>query len=106
MEQRAGACPIGAGLSTGGSAWGAAAEAAREGRRNGLEPGDVDLAFVFLSAEHLDEVGAAAAAVREDLAPRHLLGCVADGVIARGREVEDGPAVAVWAAALPGAEVE
>src|SRR5207237_7364133 len=106
MEQRTLACRIGAGLSTETSTWDAATEAAREARRDGLAPGEVDLAFLFLSSEHLDQVGAAAAAVREDLAPRHLLGCVADGVIARGRELEEGPALAVWAAALPGAEIE
>jgi small ligand-binding sensory domain FIST len=41
----------------------------------------------------------------EELAPRNLLGCVTEGVIAGGREVEDGPALAVWAASLPGAEI-
>src|SRR4051812_8897236 len=44
MEQRTLASRIGAGLSTGASAWDAATEAAREARRNGLEPGEVDLA--------------------------------------------------------------
>src|SRR5207247_4779160 len=55
---------------------------------------------------HVDEVDAAAEAVREELAPRHLLGCVAEGVVAGVRELEQGPAVAVWAGALPGAEIE
>ena len=49
---------------------------------------------------------AAAEAVREELAPRHLLGCVAEGVVAGVRELEQGPALAVWAGALPGAEIE
>jgi small ligand-binding sensory domain FIST len=66
----------------------------------------VDLAFLFLSPTHLEEVEAAAEAVREELAPRHLLGCVAEGVVAGVRELEHGPAVAVWAGALPGAEIE
>jgi small ligand-binding sensory domain FIST len=66
----------------------------------------VDLAFLFLSPAHLNEVGAAAEAVHEELAPRHLLGCVAEGVVAGVRELEQGPAVAVWAGALPGAEIE
>jgi small ligand-binding sensory domain FIST len=35
-----------------------------------------------------------------------LLGCVAEGVVAGVRELEVGPAVAVWAGALPGAEIE
>ena len=54
----------------------------------------------------MDEVEAAAEAVREELAPRHLLGCVAEGVVAGVRELEQGPALAVWAGALPGAEIE
>jgi small ligand-binding sensory domain FIST len=100
------ACRIGAGLSTLESTGDAATEAAREVR--GAMPGgaEVDLAFVFLSAAHLDEAEAAAEAIREELEPRHQLGCVAGGVVGRDREVEDGPAVAVWAGALPGAEIE
>src|SRR6266849_5755535 len=97
---------IGAGLSTSESAGEAAAEAAREARGGALGRAEVDLAFLFLSPAHLDEAEAVAEAVREELAPRHLLGCVAEGVVARVRELEDGPAVAVWAGALPGAEIE
>jgi small ligand-binding sensory domain FIST len=44
--------------------------------------------------------------VREELAPARLLGCVAGGVVARATELEEGPATAVWAAALPSAEIE
>jgi small ligand-binding sensory domain FIST len=106
MGRQALACRIGAGLSTSSSAAGAAVEAAREARGTGLTRAEVDLAYLFLSPAHLDRVGAAAEAVREELAPRHLLGCVAEGVVARGRELEEGPAVAVWAAALPDAEIE
>jgi len=106
MASQALACRIGAGLSTSESAWDAATEAAREARGGTLGGAEVDLAFVFLSPAYLDEASAAAEAVREELAPRHLLGCVAEGVVARVRELEEGPAVAVWAGALPGAEIE
>jgi small ligand-binding sensory domain FIST len=99
-------CRIGAGLSTSESAWDAAREAAREARGGALARAEVDLAFVFLSPAHLVEAEAAAEAVREELAPRHLLGCVAEGVVGRVRELEEGPAVAVWAGALAGAEIE
>src|SRR5947208_10124019 len=105
MKSEALACRIGAGLSTSPSAWEAATEAARAARGEHA-PDAVDLAFLFLSVAHLDEVEAAAEAVREELAPRHLLGCVAEGVVAGVRELEQGPAVAVWAGALPGAEIE
>src|SRR5919205_2132699 len=69
-------------------------------------PDGPDLAFVFLSPVHLDDAGEAVDAVEEELAPRHLLGCVAEGVIGRDRELERGPAAAVWAASLPEAEIE
>jgi len=106
MEPQTLACRIGAGLSTSESAGEAAREAAREARCGALGRPEVDLAFVFLSPAHLLEAEAAAEAVREELAPRHLLGCVAEGVVAGVRELEGGPAVAVWAGALPGAEIE
>src|SRR6266513_5999734 len=106
MEPHTLACRIGAGLSTSESAWEAATEAAREARTGTRGGAEVDLAFVFLSPGHLDEAEAVADALREELAPRHLLGCVAEGVVAGVRELERGPGVAVWAGALPGAEIE
>ncbi|MEX2212297.1 MAG: FIST N-terminal domain-containing protein [Gaiellaceae bacterium] len=77
--------------------------AAAAGAQLGSAP--VDLAFVFLSADHGEAAEEALAAVHAELSPEHLLGCVADGVLARETEVESGPAAAVWAASLPGAEV-
>ncbi len=106
MEPQTLACRIGAGLSTSESAWDAATGAARDARSGALGRAEVDLAFIFLSPAHLDEAEAVADAVREELAPRHLLGCVAEGVVAGVRELEEGPAAAVWAGALPGAEIE
>jgi small ligand-binding sensory domain FIST len=76
----------------------AACEAAVEARAAAPGP---DLAFVFLSAEHLDRAEEAADAIRETLEPRRLLGCVAGGVLARDLELEAGPGAAVWAARLP-----
>jgi small ligand-binding sensory domain FIST len=106
MRSRTLACRIGAGVSTSKSASDAAREAAREARGGAPAQAEIDLAFIFLSPAHLAEAEAAAEAVREELAPRHLLGCVAGGVVGRARELEEGPAVAVWAGALPGAEIE
>jgi small ligand-binding sensory domain FIST len=106
MESQALACRIGAGLSTSESAWDAATDAARQARRGLPGRGGVDLAFLFLSPHHLAEADAAAEAVRGELAPRHLLGCVAEGVVSGVRELEGGPAVSVWAGALPGAEIQ
>ena len=99
------ACQIGAGLSRAVSAAAAGIEAAQEARA-GLAGAEVDLAFLFLSSAHLDDAVAAADAVRDELAPRHLLGCVAEGVLAHDSELEEGPGAAVWAGSLPGAELE
>src|SRR4029453_7554841 len=106
MKAEALAGRIGAGLSTSPSACDAAAEAARAARGGARGRVEVDLAFLFLSGAHLDEVEGAAEAVHEGLGPQPLLGCVAEGVVAGGRELEQGPAVAVWAGALQGAEIE
>jgi small ligand-binding sensory domain FIST len=60
-----------------------------------------DLAVVFFSAHHADGAERIGRAVRERLAPRCLLGCVAETVIGNGREVEAGPALSLWAARWP-----
>ena len=93
---------IAAGLSTAPDT----SRAAREAARAASVGEAVDLAFVFLSPAHLANAADAAAAVREEIAPRHLVGCAAQGVVGRDRELEAGPAVAVWAASLPEAEIE
>jgi len=98
-------CRVGAGLSAATGAEEAAAEAAREARE-ALGGAPVDLAFVFLSADHLDGAKAALTAASEELEPAHLLGCVAQGVVGRDQELEDGPGAAVWAATLPGSSIE
>jgi small ligand-binding sensory domain FIST len=103
MAAGRGACRVAAGLSTAGSTVDAAAEAARAAAAGGL---DADLAFLFLSPAHLGGAAAAAATVREQLGSRHLLGCVAEGIVGGTRELEHGPAIAVWAASLPGADIE
>ena len=96
---------VGAGLSVAPTASEASAEAAREARA-AVGDAPVDLACLFLSPEHFTSAEEAVAAVEEELAPRHLLGCVAEGVVAGMRELETGPGAAVWAASLPGAEIE
>lgn len=95
---------IGAGLSTAPLAANAAVEAAR--RAAAGITGDVDLAFVFLSPHHLDDAGIAVHKLAEELGPRHIVGCVAQGVVGGDREIESGPALAVWAASLPGSTIE
>src|SRR5436309_517164 len=98
-------CRVGAGLSRAGTAAGAAREAASEARAE-LAGAEVDLAFLFLTADHLDGAEEALAAAEEELDAAHLLGCVAEGVVGRGHELEHGPGASVWVAALPGSRIE
>jgi small ligand-binding sensory domain FIST len=96
---------IATGLSTAPAAEDAAAEAV-SGVRAALGDAEPELAYLFLSPAHLAEVEIAAAVVREQLRPAHLLGCVAEGVVGGQRELESGPGLALWAGALPGARLE
>jgi small ligand-binding sensory domain FIST len=82
----------------------AAAEAADRARA-GLEPG-CDLAFVFASGHHLGMAKWLLSEVHERLEPRALVGCGAGGTLADGHELEDTPGIVVWAASLPGTELE
>jgi small ligand-binding sensory domain FIST len=96
---------IGSGLSRAESA----AEAARDASRtasDALDGAPVDLAFAFLSPHHLERAGDASDVVRAELAPRHLVGCVAQGIVGGPHEIEDGASLAVWAASLPDAEID
>jgi small ligand-binding sensory domain FIST len=98
-------CRVGAGLSGAAGAVQAAAEAAREARE-AIGGSAVDLAFLFLSADHLDEAEAALWTASNELDASNLLGCVAQGVVGRNHELEHGPGAAIWAAALPGTSIE
>jgi small ligand-binding sensory domain FIST len=94
---------IGSGLSTESDPRFGAAEAAAAAR-DSLGGRPCDLAVVFVSGAHLAAPEATLEGVHETLAPGELVGCGAGGVIGELREVEEGTAVAVWAAALDGGE--
>jgi small ligand-binding sensory domain FIST len=90
---------IGSGLSTTHDARQGAIEAALQAR-NGLGGEGCDLAMVFASGAHLAAPEATLEAVHEALDPDQLIGCGAGGVLGGAREIEDGTAISVWAAAL------
>jgi small ligand-binding sensory domain FIST len=94
---------IGSGLSTEPDARFGAAEAAAAAR-DALGGRECDLAVVFAAGAHLAAPEATLEGVHEALAPDELVGCGAGGVIGEQREVEEGTAVAVWAASLDGGE--
>ena len=90
---------IGTGLSTLSDAR-AGGEEAAGAALDGLGGERCDVAVVFASGTHLAAPEATLEAVVDVLDPGELVGCGAGGVLGGRREVEDGTAVAVWAAAL------
>jgi small ligand-binding sensory domain FIST len=60
-----------------------------------------DLALLFVSAHHRDSIGEIATAVRGLVSPRVLVGATTGSVVGGDHEIEDGPAVSLWAATLP-----
>ena len=67
---------------------------------NGAAP---DLAFVFASHHYATRFPELAAQLKQALGAGLLLGCTGETVIGGERECEDGPALSVWCAVLPGA---
>ncbi|MGZ8633528.1 MAG: FIST signal transduction protein [Solirubrobacteraceae bacterium] len=90
---------IATGLSTTPAARAGALEAA-SAAAHGLNGHHCDLVVMFASGAHLAAPESTLEAVHEMLAPEHLIGCGAGGVIGGAREVEGGTAVVVWAASL------
>lgn len=70
-----------------------------------LLDGDPDLVVCFASPHFAGALDDMSHAIRNLLGPRVLLAMTTSGVVGGGREVEDGPAVAMLAASLPDAEV-
>ena len=95
---------VGVGISESFDAVEAFTDAARDAAR-GLDGEPCDLCLVFAGAPHLGRGKWVLSAVHENLSPRHLIGCGAGGVVGGGREIEEGPAAVVWAAAMPEAEI-
>lgn len=91
----------GVGLSQNPDSLDAGLEAAGVARA-ALGNGHADLAVVFASGGHLVAPETLLAGVNGSLAPSALVGCGAAGVLAAGRELEGGSAVAVWAASFDG----
>lgn len=84
------------------------AEAAREAAgvaRLALGDAPATLVLVFASADLAVDGEEILPVVHEILAPETLLGAMGEAVIGAGREIEEGPALSVWAAHLPGAEI-
>jgi small ligand-binding sensory domain FIST len=59
-----------------------------------------DVVAIFVTAPHTGTLEDIAAALQRLLEPRVMIGATAVAVLANGVEIEEGPAVAVWAAKL------
>ena len=59
--------------------------------RDQLGSSRIDVAFLFISAQHADQAEALSDALRTALDPETFVGCTGEGMIATGREVETGP---------------
>ena len=65
----------------------------------------VDLAFLFFTADHLEEADAIVERVWADLDPQAVVGCCGEGVIGGDAEIERRPGLALLAASMPGVRV-
>jgi small ligand-binding sensory domain FIST len=90
---------IGAGVQTQADPLSAGARAAAQAA-DALGGARADLALVFASGTYLEAPEALLEGIQSSLEPQVLIGCGAGGVLADGRELETGTAVAVWAATL------
>jgi small ligand-binding sensory domain FIST len=96
---------VGSGLSTEPDARRAAEQACAQAREP-LHGEPCDLAFVFVSPHHTTTLAEVVATTLNALRPAALLGCVGIWIVGGTREIEDAPAVSVWAGHLPGAELD
>jgi small ligand-binding sensory domain FIST len=92
-------------LSTNGNAGEAAREAcaAVSADLGGTAP---DLVVVFATPDLMANAPGITAIIEGDLAPGVLIGCTAEAVAGTGREVESPPGLTLWAAVLPGTDLE
>lgn len=97
--------PFAASLSTARSLDNAAAAVCADiqSQLGGAAP---DLTFLFLSAHHVESCESLAETIQGRLKTRVLLGSSGETVIHGSREVEEGPALALWSAVLPGATLD
>lgn len=96
---------LGTGLSTDHDGP-AAARAALDAALAPLGGDPADLVLLFISPQHEDVQRRIIDVATERVGGATVLGCSAGGVIGARHEIEDAPAVAAWAASLPGIGVQ
>ena len=73
--------------------------------RNRLAAENVDLAVVFVSKAYEETIRPAMEGLADAIGVPTVIAATAEGVLAGDMEYESGPAVTVWLARLPGAEI-
>ncbi len=96
---------FGIGLSRDADPVAAAAEACAAARAMLGGSDRPTLVAMFASPDLCAEADRLLAAVHAALAPEHLIGSMGEAIIAEGLEIEEGPALVIWAARLPGVEL-
>lgn len=104
-ETASGTARVGSGLSTATQGRLAIDDALHQAE-SGLAGAKVDLLVLFVSPQLEDDLAEIVDRVNERAEDAVVIGCSAGGVIGGGSEVEDAPAVAVWAASLPDAGIQ
>ncbi|MGH2377302.1 MAG: FIST signal transduction protein [Candidatus Limnocylindria bacterium] len=99
------AARVGSGLST-VTQGPLAADTAFDQALSALGGARADLVALFIAPQFEDELDQIVERATERAADAVIVGCSAGGVIGGRAEVEDAPAIAVWAASLPGSRVQ
>lgn len=104
-HQRTSSARIGSGLST-VTQGKLAVDTALDQAQASLEGAATDLLVVFVSPQFEDELAQIVERASDRAEDAVIIGCSAGGVIGGRAEVEDAPAISVWAASLPGAGLQ
>ncbi|MFN0050909.1 MAG: FIST N-terminal domain-containing protein [Planctomycetales bacterium] len=65
-----------------------------------------DLTLLFVSRSHDEQFARIVAEAARLTRSRHTLACTAESIVAGDREIEQAPALSLWSAVLPGAELD
>jgi small ligand-binding sensory domain FIST len=103
VEPMPAAVRCGAALSTQADMGAALAELCRKGLDQ--LSGSVDLAVVFVSHHYGPRFGRFAESLCKYLGTQNVIGCTGEAIVGGNREVEEGPAIALWLAQLPGVRI-
>ena len=72
----------------------------------GLSGSAPDITFIFVSHSHADHLDQLASLIYRKSQSRLMLGCTGEAIAGGREEIESGPAISVWSAVLPEAEIE